>query len=145
VTENIIKMRSRCFGYDGNAVWLASLSCMPQLLTLTIDVGTGGAPLMLFNIAQDGSTSLLGRPLIYTEMCKSVGTTGDIYCTNWRHYLIGESSYTQMDSSMHIRFEAAETAFRFIKYMMGMPWWRTTLTQDNDFVVSPFIKLDART
>lgn len=145
VTENILKMRSHMRPQEYNkAVWIASLSCMEQLNTLTIDVGTGGAPIALVNVRNDGIERILGRPLIYTEFCQTVGTVGDIMCLCWPTYLIGEGTYATSDSSIHVRFDYNETAFRFVMQCDGQPWWRTNLTLKNSWTVSPIVKLATR-
>ncbi len=145
VTRNVLKMRShmRPEEYAG-AVWVASLSCMEQLNLLTIDVGTGGAPVGLVRISEDGIERILGRPLIYTEHAKAIGTVGDITLVSWPNYLIGETTYTSTDTSIHIRFDYNETAFRYVKTIDGQPWWRTTLTLNNSWEVAPVVTLAAR-
>ena len=143
VTENILNMRSRVYGFQ-NAIWMASMSCYTHLMSLTLNVGTGGAPVRLFDISQGEPATLLGRPLYFTEMCEDVGTAGDLILANWTVYMIGESSYNEQDTSIHVRFENAQTAFRFIKYMDAHPWWRTTLTLDNDWTVAPYVTLATR-
>jgi HK97 family phage major capsid protein len=145
VTENVIKMRSRMRPEEyQNACWYCSLSCMEQLNLLTIDVGTGGAPIALVNITADGIERILGRPLIYTEFAEAIGTVGDLVLASWPTYLIGEGTYSNTASSIHVRFDYNETAFRFVKQVDGQPWWRTTLTLKNSWVVAPFVTLAAR-
>lgn len=144
-TENVVKMQShmRPAEYQ-NAVWLASLSCMEQLELLTINVGTGGAPVSMVSIGADGITRLRGRPLIYTEQCQAVGTVGDLILVSFPTYLVAETDYTSVDSSIHIRFDYNETAFRVVKTIDAQPWWRSTLTLKNSWEVAPIITLAAR-
>ena len=145
VTENVIKMRSHMRPQEYiRAVWYASLSCMEQLNLMTIDVGTGGAPIAMVNITADGVERLLGRPLIYTEFAEAIGTVGDLVLASWPTYLIGEGTYSNAASSIHVRFDYNETAFRFVKQIDGQPWWRTTLTLKNSWEVAPFVTLAAR-
>lgn len=144
-TANILKMRAHMFteAYP-RAVWLASASCMEQLNSLTMKVGVAGAPIALVNIGNDGIERMMGKPLIYTEHCEAIGTVGDIILASWPEYLIGETLYTRSDSSIHIRFDYNETAFRFVKQIDGQPWWRSTLTLNNSWEVSPFVTLATR-
>ena len=118
---------------------------MEQLNTLTIDVGTGGASVALVNITNDGIERILGRKLIYTEFANTVGTAGDLTLVSWPSYLIGEGTYAQSDSSIHVRFLSNETAFRFVMQLDGQPWWRTTLTLKNSWEVAPIVTLADRT
>lgn len=145
VTKNVLNMRSHMRPQEyQSAVWVASLSCMTQLNLLTIDVGTGGAPVALVRIGEDGIERILGRPLIYTEHAKAIGTVGDLTLVSWPTYLIGETTYTSTDTSIHLRFDYNETAFRYVKTIDGQPWWRTTLTLNNSWEVSPIVTLAAR-
>jgi HK97 family phage major capsid protein len=145
VTSNILKMRSRMRPQEySKGMWYASLSCMEQLNLLTIDVGTGGAPVALVNIGNDGIERILGRPLVYTEFAEAIGTVGDLVLASWPTYLIGEGTYSNVASSIHVRFDFNETAFRFVKQCDGQPWWRTTLTLKNAWEVAPFVTLAAR-
>lgn len=145
VTENLIKMRSHMRDEEyGNAYWYASLSCMEQLNTLTMDVGTGGSAIALLNIGNDGITRILGRPLIYTEFAKAIGTQGDISLVSWPSYIIGDGTYTNTASSIHVRFDANETAFRFVWEMDAQWWWRTTLVLNNSWEVAPVVTLATR-
>lgn len=140
VTDDIINMVSHCWDF-GNAVWIMSRSCMPAVMTLSIAVGTGGAPLMLFNIGESGQQTLWGRPIIYTEHNQTLGTAGDIGLVSWPHYVIGEGRSIHNDSSIHVRYEYLETSFRISKTIDAKPYWRTTLTLTDSFVVSPFVRL----
>lgn len=145
VTENLLKMRSHMRDEEyANSYWYASLSCMEQLNTLTMDVGTGGSAIALLNIGNDGIARILGRPLIYTEFAKAIGTTGDISLVSWPSYIIGDGTYTNTASSIHVRFDANETAFRFVWEMDAQWWWRTTLTLNNSWEVAPIVTLATR-
>lgn len=146
VYENIVKMRSRCWGY-ANAVWLANHDCMPQLMLLNQTVGTGGVPVWQPSAREDHPDMLLGRPLFFSEFCETLGTVGDIYCANWSQYLVGTlgGSDPMMAESMHVRFVNNERTFRFLLYNDGRPWWRSALTPDkSSTTLSPFVTLATR-
>src|SRR5690606_33029671 len=52
VLENIIKMYSRMLPSSlSRGIWVASPDTIPELLTMALSVGTGGAPVMLTNVA----------------------------------------------------------------------------------------------
>jgi HK97 family phage major capsid protein len=117
---------------------------MEQLNTLTIDIGTGGASVALVTIGADGIERILGRPLVYTEFNQAVGTVGDLMLHSWPTYIITETTYRNVASSIHLRFDYNETAFRVVKTIDGQPWWRTTLTLKNSWEVGPNITLATR-
>jgi HK97 family phage major capsid protein len=149
VTENIVKMWSRLKPRSlRNAIWLAAPDAFPQLATLTLNVGTGGSSVgLLQNVAGSPQMTLLGRPLILTDICQTVGSVGDIILGDWSKYLIGsKASGLQVASSIHVNFTTDETAFRFVLRYDGQPWEATALTQRNSSAntLSSFVALAVR-
>jgi HK97 family phage major capsid protein len=61
-----------------NAVWIADIGAFPQLATMALSVGTGGAPMWIFDGTQRPRLSLLGRPIYFTGSAAALGTTGDL-------------------------------------------------------------------
>jgi HK97 family phage major capsid protein len=142
--ENIDKMVSRCWRY-GVAIWLANHDCIPQLMSLTQTVGTGGVPVSYFQMQPGGQASLLGRPLFFSEYMPKIGDTGDLLLGNWAEYLEGTLSPLQNSESMHVRFLEHERTFKFWMENAGKVWWRSALTPAKSAqTLSPFVKLDAR-
>ena len=88
--------------------------------------------------------TLMGRPIIFSEHAKALGTAGDLSLYNMGEYLEGTLQNLQGQSSIHIRFLENESAFRFTARKAGAPWWRGTLTPKNGDTMSPFIQLGAR-
>ena len=156
VAENIFNMYSRMYPAQiSNAVWVANLDTFPQLCQLHIKVGTAGVPLWLPGNSASGSPfgTLLGRPLILTEKAQTVGTAGDIMLCAFSEYLIGTAQMAgsangdgiQTDASIHLRFDYNQTAFRFLMYHDGEPWWSAPLTpRRSTKTVSPFVRLATR-
>lgn len=145
VYENIIEMRSRCWGYN-NAVWMANHNCLPQLMLMNQSVGASGVPVWSPGGAlADHPDVLLGRPLILTEYTKTVGDANDIMLINWNEYLEGIYQPMQSAESIHVRFSNHERTFKFWLRNDGRSWWRSKLTPKNGSTMSPFIGLGART
>lgn len=150
LTENIVKMYSRMHSRGHrSAVWLAQHDCMPQLMTLTLNVGTGGAPVGLVRaIEQAPYMSILGRPLYLSEHMDTIGDAGDIMYADWSQYLLGQragASAIKFATSIHLKFDYDLTSFRFIMRYDGQPWWPSSFTPKRSTVtLSPFIKLAAR-
>jgi HK97 family phage major capsid protein len=144
VYENVVKMRSRCWGY-GSAVWLANHDVLPQLVLLNQTVGTGGAILWQPSAREDHPDTLFGRPLIFTEFCKTLGTVGDLVLGNWSQYLEGTLQQMQSAESMHVRFLEHERTMKFFTYNAGRCWWRSALTtKQSSNTLSPFVVLNTR-
>jgi HK97 family phage major capsid protein len=127
VTEkNLIDMWSRMRDQDrSNAVWLANQDVEVALLRLARSA-----------ISYDGSSlesadtpsvydpirnTILGRPVVYIDYAYGVGTSGDIVLWAPQHYLVATKAGQGPEPSIHLRFDYAETAFRFIFEIDGKP------------------------
>lgn len=148
VWQNVVNMRARCWRYR-QAVWLATQEAVPQLTTLTVPVGTGGAHVPAWtagNSEDEMPDQLLGRPLYYSsDACSALGDFGDLVLINWGEYLDATYRPMEMVSSIHVRFQAVENAFRFSYRGDGSPWWRSALTpRRSTTTLSPYVALAAR-
>lgn len=144
VYENVINMRSRCWGYQ-NAIWLYNHDCLPQLMQLVMTIGTSGVPMWQNSAREDRPDMLLGRPAFPTEYCPIVGDAGDLILGNWSQYLEGTYQPLESAESLHVRFEYNERTFRFLMRNDGRCWWRSALTPKKSTVtLSPFVVIAAR-
>lgn len=144
--ENIVKMYSRMLPASLNrAAWIVSPECIPQLYTLALSVGTGGAPVMLVNAAGAGPATMLGRPIIVSEKAGRLGDRGDISFVDLAYYLVGDRQLMTADSSTDYRFGSDKTTFRIIQRVDGRPWIQSAITpQNGGSTLSPFVELAAR-
>jgi HK97 family phage major capsid protein len=107
VTENVLKMASRMYAPSyRNAVWLIAQDAMPQIGALAIVVGTGGAPVFIADIKNPLGASLLGRPIIWSPHCQTLGTTGDIILADLGQYITITKAGIGMETatSIHVKF-----------------------------------------
>lgn len=140
--ENIDKMEARSWRYS-RAVWLANHDTRPQLKSLVQVVGTGGNAVPYFT--QEGGREMLsGRPIFFTEFAKTVGDEGDLILVVPSEYLEGTYQSEQFAESIHVRFTAAERAFRFYRRNDGRLWWTAALSPKNGATLSPVVTLAAR-
>lgn len=148
VYENIVKMWARLWApSQSSAIWLHSQDAIPQLLTMTLDVGTGGVPVYLppggASAAPFGT--IFGRPAFVHESCDNLGDVGDLWLLDPTQYQMIEKGGLQSASSIHVRFLEGETVFRFIYRVDGQPMWNAPLTPFNaGDTVSPFVNLAER-
>lgn len=143
ITENLIKMRSRCWGYS-NSLWLANHDTYPQLAGLNKAFGTAGALVYQPSVLEDRPDTLLGRPIFYSEFASKLGDLGDIMLLNMSQYLEGVYQPLQSAESIHVRFDRHETMLKFWLRNAGAPWWRVPLTPEFSAVtLSPFVLLNA--
>lgn len=146
VLENIVNQYSRMLPSSLNsAVWLASPETLPQLFTMALNVGTGGAPVMLSNVAGAAPVTIFSRPLIITEKASRLGTRADLAFVDLRYYLIGDRQQMSASSSTDYRFGNDQTAFRIIQRVDGRPWLQNAITPANGgSTLSPFVEIATR-
>lgn len=115
VFENVIKMYARMWN-KADAVWMANEDTFQQLASMSLSVGTGGIPVWLPAGGVSGRPydTLMGRPLIWTEHCQTLGTQGDILFADWTQYLVGQRAGAaggmKFASSMHLKFDYDQVA-----------------------------------
>lgn len=143
-SENVLKMRSRAWGYS-NCIWIANSDCYIQLAKLQIATGVGAQLVYQPSLAPDRPDMLLGRPIFYNEYASTVGDQGDLILANFSQYGEGEYRPLQSAESIHVRFVNHERTMKFWKRDCGQPFWRTALTPaKSSSTLSPFVVLDAR-
>jgi HK97 family phage major capsid protein len=148
VSQNVIKMWARMYSPNRrNAVWLIDQSCEPQLMQMSIGVGTGGD---LVYMPPGGLSSpmygtIFGRPVLPVEYCQAVGTQGDIILTDLGAYQMIEKGGIQSASSIHVNFTSDESCFRFVYRCDGQPKDAAALTpKSGGATLAPTVILDTR-
>jgi HK97 family phage major capsid protein len=148
--ENIVKMESRLLPQsEGKAIYLANKDTFPQLASMSIAVGTGGIPVFLPANGASGKpyNTLMGRQLIFTEHCQTVGTKGDIYLADFSQMLLGQKKGRGItaDTSIHLKFDYNQTAFRFTFRVDAQPWLPSDVKpRYGTNTLSPFVAIELR-
>ncbi len=128
---NVVKMWGRCYGpWRSNGIWLMNQDVEQQILQMTL--GSAGWPAYLPPGGLSGAKygTLLGRPVVLTEACKSLTTEGDIILTDLSQYLaVVKAGGLRQEVSMHVWFDYDMTAFKFTMRMGGQPWWGAAITR----------------
>jgi HK97 family phage major capsid protein len=135
VFNNIVKMYARVYSRcRANLVWLINQDIEPQLLALQFP-GTGTAvPVYLppGGLSASPYGMLMGKPVIPTEACQTIGTEGDIIAADLSAYMTAQKvSGMRQDTSIHLYFDYDIMAFRFILRVAGQPWWTSAITPAN--------------
>ncbi|MFF8901673.1 phage major capsid protein [Streptomyces lydicus] len=127
------------------AVWICAPDAIPQLLQMSLDVGTGGNSVFVVNASGPFPMTLFGRPLIITEKGGALGARGDLAFVDLSYYLIGDRQTMTADSSTDYAFGSDKTTFRIIQRVDGRPWLQSAITPQNGSSkkLSPFIELAA--
>ena len=146
VWENILNMYSRMLPQShGSAVWIAHQDTFPQLASMSLTVGAAGSAVWLNNGAAGPPMTILGRPVIFTENCETLGSAGDIYYCDLSYYLIGDRQALTMAASEHVNFTTDEIVWKFVQRVDGRPWVVSALTPRNgSSTISPFVNLAVR-
>jgi HK97 family phage major capsid protein len=149
VAQNIIDMWSRMWAPSRRtAVWLAHTDAEAQCIGLTAAVGTGGAPIPLYEATTDPDNQpfnlILGRPVIPMEQTQVPGTPGDILFADWSRYALAMRE-ARTDVSIHIQFVEDEVAFRVVMRVGGQTIDARPITPFNGpNQVSPFVCIAQR-
>lgn len=144
---NVAKMYGRCIkGAGANLVWLINPDAYAQLIVMTIgDQPIFTAPVQGMRNAPDGL--LLGRPVVLTDACDTVGDQGDIILANMAGYrAITKAGGAEFSQSMHLWFDQDVQAFKLVFRMDGQPALASAVTPPNSSVTrSHFVAMAART
>ena len=129
------------------AVWLVNQEVEEQLYGMSLTVGTGGSPVFLpgGQASEAPFATLFGRPIIPIEQAAALGDQNDIMLADLSQYVLAEKGGIQAASSIHVRFEYGETAFRFIMRVDGQPALAAPLQPYKGAnALSPFVTLAER-
>ena len=130
--DNVTKMYARMLtGALGRAVWLMNPDALPQLMTMTV----GNSPIWTppnGGLQDTPAGRLLGRPIILTETCKTLGDKGDIWFVDLGSYrTITKAGGIETATSMHLYFDAGAMAFRAVFRIDGQPVLSKPVTPPN--------------
>jgi HK97 family phage major capsid protein len=116
---------------------------------MALTVGTAAVPIWLPAGGASAAPfqTLMGRPLIMTEKCQTLGTAGDIAFIDFDAYVIAQKSNGEapnIATSIHLKFDYDEQSFRFTMRYDGQPTWTSALTPKySSSTVSPFVILNS--
>lgn len=150
VFENIVNMWSRMYGPSRpNAVWLINQDIEPQLYTMSFEGTSSSVPAYLPANGLAGSpySTLMGKPIIPTQACETLGDAGDIILADMSQYWTGiKTSGMKTDVSIHLWFDYDTTAYRFVIRIGGQCWFSSAISgrDTGTSTMSSFITLAAR-
>lgn len=147
LAENIIKMYSRFNGNPATSVWVINGDTLPQIVTMSIAIGTSGVLVYMPPTGISGNIygTLFGIPVMPIEQCETLGTQGDVMLIDMGQYIMADKGSLKVASSMHVRFEYNEMAFRFTYRADGQPEKNKPLTPfKGSNTVSPYVALATR-
>jgi HK97 family phage major capsid protein len=122
--------------------------CIPDLLKMQVQGDDGGTPtttggpaLIGYGAGGDAApTSILGRPLIFSEKVPDLATAKALSFIDFSYYLIGDRQQAALTVSEHYKFANDKTAIRLIERVDGRPWLNSAVTPKNGgSTLSPFV------
>ena len=148
VYENLVNMWSLLPPRSQqNAVWQIPQDALPQLMLMTLDVGTAGVPVYLPPGGASGAPygTIFGRPVLVNEFSAALGDANDVTLADWSQYQVITKGGLKSAVSAHVKFAEDEMAFRFTYRIDGQPLWKSSVAQyKSSNSVSPFIGLAER-
>ena len=129
-----------------NAVWLYNVDTISELTKMYLATGSNAGQL-IWTPAGGWSgrpfDTIFGIPAVPSEICSTLGTEGDLILADFTQYILAEKAGgVKSASSIHLRFDYDETAYRFVLRNDGNAWWNAPLTPYQGSVTqSPFLTL----
>lgn len=118
LAANLAKMYGSMIRHTGNLIFAAHPDTLGQIMTLTL----GDKPVWLGDFSQTPGGMLLGRPLVLTDACATLGDQGDIILADMSgYYAITKAGGAEFAQSMHLWFDQSMNAFRLTFRMDGSP------------------------
>jgi HK97 family phage major capsid protein len=154
--DNIIAMWGRMVAsVRGSSVWIVNQDAEAQLMKLGLGVvpatsttPIGGMPIYLppGGLSASPYGTLLGRPVVTTELGSALGDVGDIVLAYMPGYFSPyKARGVKSDVSMHLYFDQGVTSFRWTYRMGGQPYLSAPITRKNGSnTLSHFVTLAAR-
>ena len=143
-TKNILSMWSRAlFTGRRNAVWLIHPDLEDQLPQLML----GDKPVWMPEGGISGAQyqTILGRPVLFNDNCKAMGTVGDVILADLKQYMLLRKGSAKQDWSMHVEFLTDQHCFRMVLRCNGTPKVTAPVKLKNSVRTrSPFVTLAAR-
>jgi len=149
VFDNITNMWSRMYAPSRpNAIWLINQDVEPELFNLAFTGTNSPWPAYLppGGLSSSPFGTLMGKPVILTQACETLGDLGDIILCDLGEYLTAQKAGgIRAETSIHLWFDQDVTAFRFIMRLAGQPWLGSSIAvRDGSNNLSSFITLAER-
>lgn len=140
---NLVKMFARQLN-KSRAVWLFNDNAVPQLLEITIPIGTGGSHVPLLK-ENSGKFTIFGRPVYFTPIMPALGSAMDCGFIDFGSYAIGMRKEVSIDKSNIPGWTTDVMSYRIIVRFDGMGTLDAAITPENGDTMSPFVTIEERT
>lgn len=156
LAHNVQKMWMRMLPRNRrSAIWIINPDAQVQLQRMFVQgnadtgavIAAGGLVYMPANgLSGAPFDTLFGRPIMYHMAAQTLGTVGDIILFDPQSYIVcTKAAGVEAASSIHLWFDQAATALRFLFRVEGQPWWPTTIAAANGSTTyASFVTLASR-
>lgn len=132
-----------------SALWIYNQEMESEFDAMTFPIGTAGVPIYFApgSFGLNGNPTLKQRPMIAIEQCSKLGDLGDILLVDLSQYMLVPKGGMESAESIHVYFDTAQTAFRWMWSIGGMGMWESSLTPANantGYKLAPFVVMQAR-
>lgn len=144
IYPNLTKMFARMYPAGRQrGIFLANDNTIPQLLSLTIDIGTAGAHVPVMT-ESNGQFKILGRPVIFTSHMPTLGDADDIMFVDLSQYAIGIRRDLKLEKSNIPGWTQDLMSYRALLRFDAQGTWNTAITPKNGSTLSWCVGLAAR-
>jgi len=150
VSDNILKMWARRLdaGAGDDLVWMINQDIEPQLGKLSLATGSASGELTYTppgGFSERPYATLMGRPVIPSEHCSTLGAEGDIILCNFKHYLSINKGQVNQLASPHVQFLRDLLCIKFTFRVNGRPAYDSPVTLEQSVSTrSAFVTLAVR-
>lgn len=133
---NLVKMFARLApSCQKRATWFIAPSVLTQLLFMTFP-GNDTLPVLLSGGQNDAAAgapagTIFGRPVVVTELSRTLGDAGDIVLADMSQYALLLKASAQIEWSPHVRFDHDDSVWRLRLRVDGQPMWDEPITPPN--------------
>jgi len=131
-------------GFRQNAIWLANPNLEPHLRSLVL--GTYNPVYMpAGGLSASPFSTLMGKPVIYSEHCPAIGTTGDLLLADpSAFYGVMRNGGIQNSVSAHFKFDLDIQAFKASVRMAAISKLKAVITRPDSTTCSNVVALATR-
>lgn len=128
-----------------NSFFIGSKTTMPSLLELNVGNQPAFIPANRGMVGAPTPATVLGLPYVFSRHGEAVGDVGDVYMVDPNGYMCAvKSGGTKFDASIHLYFDYAVTAFRWIFRIGGEPILSAAIAGPKGINESHFLAVAAR-
>jgi len=143
VYANIVKQFARMYAAGRKrAVFLASDTCIPEIMQMGVPVGTAGSHVPVLK-ESNGKFSMLGRPVYFSELMPALGSANCVVFCDVSQYAIGMRKEMSIDVSNAPGWTQDLTSLRIIVRFDGQSTWNKAITPKNGDSQSWVVGIDA--